>query len=279
MWPLEDPARHDRLPGLVEESLNAVRIIRLTRYQDIKIIREANQAAVKHPVRGTRKRNPVGKNVRSTRFHRANMSGINLRSAAAIDELQPRDGASFVIGVKNEPAKQPISNDPRRELYNPVALLLEYERRLSFICKSIDRMRHPRLIQPRQFRLMLVYANRYDAVEICCGYRPDCGLCSARNAPLFIQHASLYDPVWSAERNGIDEVEIAAVFDQRQIHAGRLRIRNNPLNLGDSKIAAGRCDFPRLVVDDPVTHTRLDTTEILARELVLFSRAIVVNRI
>ncbi len=32
------------------------------------------------------------------------MSGTNLRSAAAIDELQPRDGASFVIGVKNQPA-------------------------------------------------------------------------------------------------------------------------------------------------------------------------------
>lgn len=28
------------------------------------------------------------------------MSGTNLRSAATIDELQPRDGASFVIGVK-----------------------------------------------------------------------------------------------------------------------------------------------------------------------------------
>lgn len=279
MWPLENPARHDRLPGLVEESLNAVRIIRLTRYQDIKIVRKANQTAIKHPVCGARKSNSVGKNVRPARFHRPDMCGVDLRPATTVDELQSRDGASFVISVKNEPAKQPISNDPRRELHNPVALLLEHERRLSFICKSIDRMRHPRLIQSRQFRLMLVYANRYDAVEICCGYRPDCGLCSAGNAALYIQHASLYDTVWSAERNGIDEVEIAAVFDQRQIHAGGLRIRNNPFNLGDSKIAAGRRDFPRLVVDDPVTHTRLDTTEILARELVLFSRAIVVNRI
>jgi hypothetical protein len=110
--------------------------------------------------------------------------------------------------VKNEPAKQPISNDPRRELRDPVALLLEHERRLSFIRKSVDRGRRPRLIQPRQLRLVLVYAYRYDAVEICCGYRPDCGLCPAGNAALFIQHASLYETVWSAERKGIDEVEI-----------------------------------------------------------------------
>ena len=47
MWPLEDPTRHDRLPSLVEESLNAVRIIRLTRYQDIKIVRKTNQTAIK----------------------------------------------------------------------------------------------------------------------------------------------------------------------------------------------------------------------------------------
>ncbi len=136
MWPLENPARNDRPSGLVEEALNAARIVRLTRDEDIKIIREANQTAVKHPVRGTRKRNPVGKNVRPARFHGANMCGINLRSAAAIDELQSRDGASFVIGLQNKPAKQPISNDSRRELRDPVALLLEYERRLSFICNT-----------------------------------------------------------------------------------------------------------------------------------------------
>ena len=108
---------------------------------------------------------------------------------------------------------------------------------MSIICKSIDRIRHPWLIQPRQFRLMLVYANRYDAVEICRGHRPDRSLCPAGNTALFIQHAPLYDTVWSTERNGIDEVEIAAVFDQRQIHAGRFRIRNYAFNLGDSKIA------------------------------------------
>jgi hypothetical protein len=50
MWSLEDPTRDDRLPGLVEESLYAVRIIRRTRYQDIKMIQEADETAVKHPV-------------------------------------------------------------------------------------------------------------------------------------------------------------------------------------------------------------------------------------
>jgi len=103
--------------------LNAVRIIRLTRYQDIKIVRKTNQTAIKHPVCGTRKSNSVGKNVRPARFHRPDMCGVDLRPATTVDELQSRDGASFVIGVKNEPAKQPISNDPRRELHNPVALL------------------------------------------------------------------------------------------------------------------------------------------------------------
>lgn len=63
MWPLEDPAGHNRLPGLVEESLNAVRIIRLTRYQNIKIIRKADQtdqSEVKQPVCRARKSNSIG---------------------------------------------------------------------------------------------------------------------------------------------------------------------------------------------------------------------------
>lgn len=40
MRPLEDPGRHDRLPGLGEESLNAVTIIRL---RDIRISRSSER--------------------------------------------------------------------------------------------------------------------------------------------------------------------------------------------------------------------------------------------
>lgn len=49
MWPLEDPARHDRLPGLVDESSDAVRIIRVTRYHPKGQSDRGQTSSVRYP--------------------------------------------------------------------------------------------------------------------------------------------------------------------------------------------------------------------------------------
>lgn len=126
---------------------------------------------------------------------------------------------------------------------------------------------------------MLVQAHRHDAIKIRRGYRAHCSLRSAGDTALLIQNPSLYDTVRPTERNRIDEIELAAGFYERQIHGGCLRIWNDLSHLGDGTIAASGCDLARLVVDDPIADTGLHAAKILARELILFRRAVVVNRI
>lgn len=40
---------------------------------------------------------------------------MDFRTSATVYELQASDCGPFVVGMQNEPAKQPIANDPRRE--------------------------------------------------------------------------------------------------------------------------------------------------------------------
>lgn len=51
------------------------------------------------------------------------------------------------------------------------------------------------------------------------------------------------------------------------------------LNSGYGKVAAGLCDLPGLVIDDPIADSGFGTTEILAGKLISFSRAVVVDRV
>src|SRR5262249_40019585 len=53
----------------------------------------------------------------------------------------------------------------------------------------------------------------------------------------------------------------------------------NLTNLGDRKVAFCLGHFAWFVVDNPVTDTGLDTPQILAGELILFRRTIVVDRV
>lgn len=52
-WSIHQPRRQQRTAAFVDETLHAFIIIHLSRNQDIKIIRQADQTAIKHPVRGS----------------------------------------------------------------------------------------------------------------------------------------------------------------------------------------------------------------------------------
>ena len=92
-----------------------------------------------------------------------------------------------------------------------------------------------------------------------------------------IEHPALDRPLGPAEGNGADEVEISLRLDQRQEHAGRGGIGNDPLNLGDGEVPARVPDLAGLEIDDPVADARLGPAEVLRGELIALSRDVVVD--
>ena len=50
---IHQPRRQQRTAAFVDEPLNALVIVHLSRDQNIEIIRQTDQAAIKHPVRGS----------------------------------------------------------------------------------------------------------------------------------------------------------------------------------------------------------------------------------
>ena len=53
MGPILQTDRRHREARAIDEGTNAIRIVRLAGNQDLKIISEANQASVKHPMCGS----------------------------------------------------------------------------------------------------------------------------------------------------------------------------------------------------------------------------------
>lgn len=52
MRPQRQPLGRERLPGFVDDSLHAQAVVDLARDQDVEIVRQADQPAVEHPMRG-----------------------------------------------------------------------------------------------------------------------------------------------------------------------------------------------------------------------------------
>lgn len=108
----------------------------------------------------------------------------------------------------------------------------------------------------------------------------DRSLSTAEDPASLIQDATLNDlTVGIGEGDRRCEIEIAARLDQCEVHAGRNWIRHDPLDLGDGEIAAGVSHLAGLIIDDPVTKTRLGAAEVLGRKLVTFCRCVIVDRI
>jgi hypothetical protein len=99
------------------------------------------------------------------------------------------------------------------------------------------------------------------------------------NLALFVQEAPLDQSAGVAEWDGINEIQIAARLNERDIHARGGRVGDDLLDLGNRKIAARFLRFSRFVVDDPVANAGFDASHVLTRKLVLFSGTVFVDRI
>jgi len=126
---------------------------------------------------------------------------------------------------------------------------------------------------------MLCQSSRDDASKIVPRNWTYCRLSPTGNISLFVQDTALDHAIGTAERNRIDEVEIAARCDHGEVHPRCLRVRNNLLDFCDREVSACFGHSARLVVDNPISDTGLDATEILIGKLVTLSGAVVVNRI
>ena len=86
-WSIHHSRRQQHAAAFVDKTQHAFIIVHLSRDQDIEIIRQADQAAIKHPVRGSGQCDAIVEDIRATILHRPDMSGINLRTSASIDEF------------------------------------------------------------------------------------------------------------------------------------------------------------------------------------------------
>jgi hypothetical protein len=102
---------------------------------------------------------------------------------------------------------------------------------------------------------------------------------AARDTALLIQNATLDDALRTVERNGICKVEIGAGLDDGEIHTWHAGIGNDLLYLGDGEIATCVAHLRRFQIDDPIADARLNAAEILRRELVSLSGAVIVDGI
>lgn len=160
---------------------------------------------------------------------------------------------------------------PRSDVVHPVAALLELKWRLLLLKANAG------FIDARQHNLTRVESQIDDAVEVGRTKRANGGLGAAGNSALVIEQTSFGQAVGPVEWNRIDEIEISPGLNQCEIHAWRCGVGNDTLDFGNSEIATGIVHLAGLVVDDPIADASFDATQILARELVLLSGAVVVD--
>src|SRR3954463_8443661 len=68
--------RGQNAPGLVDDGAHAGCVVDLPRDQDLMIVRDADQAAVKHPMRSPREGNSVADDVRPIGLNRSYVRGF-----------------------------------------------------------------------------------------------------------------------------------------------------------------------------------------------------------
>jgi len=84
---IDGAGRCQNAPGLVDHGANTGCIVYMSRDHDLTIVCDADQAAVKHPMRGPREGKAVAYDIRSIGLDRPYMRGFDLGPSPAIDEL------------------------------------------------------------------------------------------------------------------------------------------------------------------------------------------------
>ena len=111
-------------------------------------------------------------------------------------------------------------------------------------------MAHRRAVKTHQ--ISLGKSKFGDPVEVRRRIRSNRGLSTSGNLPVLIQQASLDKSVGFTERDWIGEIQIAAWFDDGDIHARGARVGDDLLDFGDGRVATQLLRFRGLVIDDPV---------------------------
>jgi hypothetical protein len=86
-------------PVRVDHSAHSIGIVYLAGDKNSKVVRDAYQAAIKHPMHRSRKSKSITDNVRPIRLHRPDVSRFDLCASTAIDKLQSSYGARRIIGL------------------------------------------------------------------------------------------------------------------------------------------------------------------------------------
>lgn len=269
------PLRRNCVAGLIHHRPHSIQIVCLARDQDFQIIRQADEAAIKHPMRGARKCDAIVNDVWPIRLNRSNVSGRNFCPSHSIDELQPGNGTTLIISAQYDTAKDAIAQNSRDSQTNTIALLFEPELHLCLIEIKLSDIS----IKPRQQRCTLGQTEFAYSVEIVRRDWPDCRLGTPRNSSLLIQDAPLHRTIWPVERNRIGKVEITSGFNQGEIHSRNSRVGNDLLNTSYRKVATRFSHLARFIVDDPIADAGFDAAQVLARKLILFSGTVIVDRV
>ena len=85
--------------------MDGIRVICVTRDEDIEIVRQRNQTSVEHPMSCARERQTVRYDIGSIAFHGPYMRSIDFGPPSSIDELQSSDGAPFTVGLDDQPSE------------------------------------------------------------------------------------------------------------------------------------------------------------------------------
>jgi hypothetical protein len=85
---IDSSGRCQNAPALVEHCAYTGCIVHMSGDQDLVIVRDADQAAVKHPMGGSGERKSVAYDIGSIGLDRPYVRGFDLGPPTAIDQLQ-----------------------------------------------------------------------------------------------------------------------------------------------------------------------------------------------
>ena len=75
------------MAGLVDKRTHGIGVIRLPRNKNLQIVCQADQSAVKHPMRCPRKRDSVVHDIGTARLNGTNVGRVDFRTTATVNEF------------------------------------------------------------------------------------------------------------------------------------------------------------------------------------------------
>src|SRR5450631_992505 len=125
MRPVCRTQRQRSAAALIDEGLYASDIVDLPRDKDIEIVRQADQAAIEHPVWRTGQCDAIAKVIGAVVLHRPDVGSVDLGTPTTIDDLQTGDRAALVIGAEHDTPEYSVAHQGARQLLETLPLRLD----------------------------------------------------------------------------------------------------------------------------------------------------------